>query len=139
MKRFLVLALLAGCASQPPSKPAPEFDLKGLDGASVKSSSLWAEKPVLLVFMTSWCPACRKEVPRLNEIAKTHAVIAIATGDSREAMERCRAETGMTYPVLLDDGAVARAYEILASPTCLLVDKGGAVVYRGSKPPEKLK
>ncbi|MEK7466495.1 MAG: TlpA disulfide reductase family protein [Planctomycetota bacterium] len=139
MKKLLLLAAIAGCASQPPATPAPAFELSGLDGASVKSSDLWADKPVLLVFMTSWCPACRKEVPRLNEIARTHAVIAIATGDTKEAMERCRAQTGMTYPVLLDEGAVSRAFGIQASPTCILVDKGGAIVYRGSKPPEKLK
>jgi len=54
-------------------------------------------------------------------------------------MEKCRAETGMTYPVLLDEGSVAKSYGIESSPTCILVDKGGSVIYRGNKPPEDLK
>lgn len=66
-------------------------------------------------------------------------MIAISTGDTREAVEKCRATTGMTYPVLLDDGAVAKAWDVVASPTCFLVEKGGVVRYRGSKPPENLR
>lgn len=139
MKRIAWLALLAGCASAPSQEQAPSFRLAGLDGKEVAAEKLWDGGPVLLVFMTTWCHACKAEVPRLNEIAKTHAVVAIATGDTKEAVERCRATTGMTYPVLLDDGAVAKAYAIQASPTCVLVDKGGIVKYRGAKPPENLK
>ncbi len=66
-------------------------------------------------------------------------MVAISTGDTREAVERTRAETGMTYPVLLDEGAVAKSYGIKSSPTCILVDKGGAIRYRGAKPPDDLK
>ena len=66
-------------------------------------------------------------------------MIAISTGDTKEAVEKCRAATGMRYPVLLDDGAVAKAWEVVSSPTCFLVDKGGIVRYRGSRPPEDLR
>ena len=45
----------------------------------------------------------------------------------------------MTFPVLLDEGTVAKSYGIKSSPTCVLVDKGGQVRYRGSNPPEDLK
>lgn len=58
MKRLLLLGLLAGCASGPSSKDsaarAPSFRLSALDGSSVRSEDLWAARPVLLVFMTSW-------------------------------------------------------------------------------------
>jgi thiol-disulfide isomerase/thioredoxin len=145
MKKLMLLFLVAGCASAPSpeqassKEQAPSFKLAGLDGRSVSAEDLWSGRPVLLVFMTSWCHACRAEVPRLNEIAKNHSVVAISTGDTKAAVEQCRATTGMTYPVLLDDGAVAKAYGVKASPTIFLIDKGGAVKYRGHKPPEDLK
>lgn len=54
MKRALLLFVLAGCASPPSAGPAPAFELAGLDGKFVRSSEVWAERPVLVVFMTSW-------------------------------------------------------------------------------------
>lgn len=59
MKRFVLLGLLAGCASSSSTTTgeggkAPAFQLAGLDGATVKSDDLWAGRPVLVVFMTSW-------------------------------------------------------------------------------------
>lgn len=41
--------------------------------------------------------------------------------------------------MLLDAGDVAKAYGVEASPTCVLVDKGGTIIYRGTQPPEDLK
>lgn len=140
MKRLLLAAVVAaGCASRPVSGPAPAFELTAVDGGRVKSEDLWKGKPVLLVFMTSWCRACREEVPELNAIAKKHSVVAIATGDTEEAAKRCLRATGMEYPMLLDDGAVAKVYGVQATPTCVLVDEHGQVKYRGSRPPEELR
>lgn len=144
MKKLLLLGLLAGCASSPSSPhdqgaKAPAFQLASLDGSTVRGEDLWKDGPVLIVFMTSWCQACKAEVPRLNGIAKTHRVVAITTGDTREAAQRCRDGSGITYPVLLDAGEVSKAYGVKATPTVLLVEKGGTVSYRGSKPPEGLK
>ncbi len=82
---------------------------------------------------------CRAEVPRLNAIARESAVVGIASGDKAEDVRRFRAETGATYPIVLDDGAVARAYGITASPTCVLVARHGAIQYRGTHAPEHLR
>lgn len=57
MGRFLPLLMmvsLAACAVQPGPASAPDFDLPDAAGARVKGSELWKERPVLLVFMTSW-------------------------------------------------------------------------------------
>ncbi len=142
MTRWLMwvsVALSMGaCASAPPRPTsAPDFVLTALDGAVVTGHELWADDSVLLVFMASWCEACRAEVPALNALAASHRVIAIASGDTRDAIARTQRETGMRYPVLLDDsGDIASAYHIVASPTCVLVDRGGVERYRGHEPPE---
>jgi len=54
MKKLVLLSLLAGCSSAPTQSQAPAFQLAGLDGKSVRSQDLWTDRPVLLVFMTSW-------------------------------------------------------------------------------------
>ncbi len=48
------LLLLSACASAAAPSRAPDGDLKTLEGKAVAASSLWSEKPVLLVFMTAW-------------------------------------------------------------------------------------
>lgn len=129
----------SGSTSPQAAKSAPDFTLGSLDGTVVKGQEQWAGEPVLLVFMASWCKVCRSEVPALNALAKDHKVIAIASGDSRVELEKTKQETGMTYPVLLDDsGAVARAYHVVASPTCIVVDGAGMERYRGRLPPKAL-
>jgi peroxiredoxin len=147
MRRALLLfALLvpAGCAAPgagsgaAPTDRAPDFTLTSLDGTTVRGASLWQERPALLVFMTAWCASCREEVPRLNELARRHTVVAIDTGDSRAKVERMRAETGIACPVLLDAGAVAGSYGIQSTPTCVLVGTDGTIRHRGSKPPDRM-
>jgi peroxiredoxin len=141
---LLLAALAAGCAASGPGpgaaspERAPDFTLTALSGTTVQGSSLWKEKPVLLVFMTAWCTSCREEVPRLNELARRHTVVAIDTGDSQAKVERMRAETGIAYPILLDSGAVARSYGVQSTPTCIVVGTDGTIRHRGSKPPDRL-
>ena len=148
MKRALALLLAAGCASgapaaAPPAAPAPaaakvpDAEVRTLEGKPVLLSSLRAEKPVLLLFTSSWCSTCRKEIPLVNEYAKTHAVVAVFTADQREDVEYLRRETGFTYPAYLDDGRAARAFGIKMSPTFIEVEGDGTILYRGDKPPGK--
>ncbi len=139
MALFLLACASSQATSPPEPKPVPDFTLESLDGAVFRGQEQWADEPVLLVFMASWCAVCREEVPALNLLAKDHKVLAIASGDSRADLEKTRQQTGMTYPVLLDDsGEVARAYRVVASPTCIVVDGDGIERYRGRLPPKAL-
>lgn len=60
---------------------------------------------------------------------------AVATGDTPAAVLRYRKETGMRYPVYLDDGTMAKAFGVVSSPTCILVEPDGRMTYRGATPP----
>lgn len=58
---LLLLGLAAaGCAGGPAPRPtadgepAPDVELPALDGGPTRLSSMWAGRPVLFVFMTSW-------------------------------------------------------------------------------------
>ena len=54
-----------------PGTRAPGFQLKDLDGKTVKLSD-FRGKTVVRVFWASWCPDCRKEVPDLKEMYAKH-------------------------------------------------------------------
>lgn len=143
IRRLLFLAVAgltwsAGCASPALPDRAPEGDVRSLDGKVVRASAFWAEKPVLLVFMTAWCGGCREEIPLLNELSKRHSVVAISTGDPVEKVEQMRRQTGMLFPIYLDAGPFAKAYGIQLTPTCILVGRDGVIRHRGTKPPEGL-
>lgn len=73
----------------------------------------------------------------MNKIAQKRQVVAIASGNSKEEVEAMRRSTRMAYPVLLDSGSVAQAYDVVSSPTCILIE-AGVIRYRGKNPPENL-
>lgn len=55
MRPWIAALLLAGCASGAPAAGrAPDVEVRDLDGKAVPAASLWADRPVLLVFMTAW-------------------------------------------------------------------------------------
>jgi thiol-disulfide isomerase/thioredoxin len=51
---------------------APDFELRSLDGHSVKLRNLRG-KPLLLNFWATWCAPCRVEMPWLNASLSTIA------------------------------------------------------------------
>jgi len=48
-------------------EPAPDFFLEGMDGRTIRLSSLRG-KPVLLNFWSSWCGNCVAQEPKLKEL-----------------------------------------------------------------------
>ena len=151
MKRgHLIILLLIFCVSihscsigeeprkGPPAKiavdaPAPEFKLKDLRGQSISLGSL-RDRPVLLVFGTTWCPYCREEIPRIKEVyrqgqLKKLEVLNIYVNETEAKVSAFAAKYELPYPVLLDkDGQVAESYQVRGVPTLVLLDRQGKIV-----------
>ncbi len=64
--------------------------------------------------------------------------MAVATGDAPQDVDAFRRDLGVSYPVLIDAGGAAQSFEVVSSPTCILVRTDGTIAYRGSHPPERL-
>jgi thiol-disulfide isomerase/thioredoxin len=80
----------------------PELSLPDLTGQPVPLSRFNGQ-PLLLNFWASWCPPCVKEMPVLDEFARSHpdwAVVGIAV-EPADAARDYLAEHPVSYPVLI--------------------------------------
>ena len=141
---LIFFASINGCSigeeprKGPPAKitvdaAAPDFKLKDIKGQNVSLGSL-RDRPVLLVFGTTWCPYCREEIPRIKEIyqqgrQKNLEVLNIYVNETEAKVSAYAAQYALPYPVLLDrDGQVAESYQVRGVPTLVLLDRQGKIV-----------
>jgi peroxiredoxin len=114
---------------------APEFSLPSTEGGTATLSTLRGHV-VVLNFWTTWCPACRAEMPSLERLhqellPRGLVVLAINLRESAAEVVRFTSELGLSFPVLLDeDGQVATRYRVRALPTTVLIDRQGRVLGR---------
>ena len=137
---FLVINLI-GCSSSQDSesKPgnietgAPGFILEDLKGEKIQLSD-YMGKVVLLVFTTTWCRYCVKDIPYLKKLysqykEKGFEIINIDIQESKEKVSSFATKHNIPYKILLDKYAkVAGTYSVQGVPSKTLIDKNGGIV-----------
>lgn len=118
--------------------PAPQFSLPDLSGQLHTLSSLrggW----VLLNFWGTWCPGCIDELPALKELGSHYTsklkVIGIALEDKPETLQKFVHDEQLPYLILVGgtfDDQTARAYNLRAAPTNVVIDPEGQVRFVGT-------
>jgi peroxiredoxin len=113
---FLAPALLAqdpGLSLQ--GQKAPAFSLKDLNGKT-HTLAQHAGRPVVIMFMTSWCPFSKAMGPHVQAMHQAYKAkgVDVLVVDLKETPKEARAlqrRNHFTCPVLLDeDGSVAASY-----------------------------
>ncbi len=111
--------------------PAPSFHLSGLHGETNTLEALRAStKPVLLIFSDPGCGPCTALLPDLARWQRDHAAQLTLALISRGTVEANRAkitEHGLTNVLLQQDREVAEAYQVLGTPTAVLVQPDGTI------------
>lgn len=114
-------------------KKALDFALEDLNGNKVKLS-YYKGQGVLLVFSTTWCSYCRKEIPQLKELyakykEKGLEIINIDIQESKDKVSAFTIKHKLPYKVLLDtDGKVASMFGVRGVPTKVLISKDGTII-----------
>lgn len=98
--------------------PAPDVTLSDHDGQSVPLSSLWRDRPLVLIFIRhTGCPFCREHVAELRdraaEFEAAGASVVIVTMSSVAQAQLFRSELKLPFRVLSDvEQAAYRAFEV---------------------------
>ncbi len=122
----------------------PDFSLQDLEGKEHRLVDYVGKKPVLLVFWTTSCPYCIKEIPDLNNIFVNRAddleLLSINITEPERMVKRLVKSRGVKYPVLLDlQGKTARSYQVRGVTTIIVIDMKGGMGYYGHSLPEAMK
>ena len=132
MKKLIVLAagvlLAAACMRVPdvPTLGVVEIPVVA-EEETLWNSADYEGKPILIMYMGSWCPYCKMSIPALNVAADKYSdqveiVGAFMDGDP-EAVEEVAKQHGLKAKLLYNASQQAQAMGVSGLPHAMLFDK----------------
>jgi len=136
---------LTDSAHQPtttsPGSTAPSFEstnshnftLEKLGGGTITLAQYSGQKPVIVDFWASWCPNCRRDMPKVNQWYKQYRdqveVIGINLQENSDVVQQFVQSNNIVFPIALDASGVASAnFGIQFTNTHFLFNKSGELV-----------
>lgn len=122
--------------------PAPPFELKALDGKTVRLSDLKG-KVILLNFWSTRCAPCIAELPSLNRLYASLRkngleVCAVSIDSSDKPVRELVQEKSLTFTILMDSEKETYfdSYAAPSLPMTYLIDAAGVIRQTFSGPQE---
>lgn len=92
----------------------------------------------VVVFWETWCPHCRREVPKLQKMYETYkgqglqvvGLTKVNKTSTDEGVATFVDENKMTYPVAKEDGTMSQYFGVSGVPAAAVL-KDGKVIWRG--------
>jgi len=121
----LVILITSSTGARGEDDIASNWTLRTPDGVSVELAERSQERPQIILFWATWCPYCKALMPHLQSIRLEYgdalgllAVSIRADGNPEEFI----ANAGYDFTLLLDGDAVADEYQIVGTPSVIIVD-----------------
>ncbi len=127
-------------------KQLPEVSLIGATAMPIEvekwyqgKASLGDSKATMLVFWETWCPHCKRELPKMPAMAEKWkpkglnivALTKVSKSSTDETVTTFLKENNIGIPVAKEkDGSMSAAYAVTGIPAAAIV-KDGKVVWRG--------
>jgi cytochrome c-type biogenesis protein len=116
------------------SEPAPDVELKTIDGKPLRLSELRGQV-VLLNFWATWCVPCRAEIPGLNEMQRDLSgrgfrVVGVSTSDTADRVREYQKDVRQDYTSVIGDDSVASKYAVGVLPTTFIIDREGRIRHK---------
>ena len=99
---------------------------------------LASDKPTVVVFWETWCPHCRREVPKLQRVYRSYKdkgmqlirLTKVNKSATEEAVESFIADNKLEYPIAKENGSMSAYFGVRGVPAAAVV-KDGKVIWRG--------
>jgi peroxiredoxin len=130
---------------------APAFSLADASG-TIRRLSDYRGKPIVVNLWATDCGGCKIELPTFVRLSQTYkdrvTVVGVSMDIIYEGLKSAAdgwarvtpfaASHALTYPILLDDGTVEKAFAVTALPATYLIDRAGrtAATYVGIIDPD---
>lgn len=122
-------------------REAPTFALSALDGSEIRLSQYRGDWFPVLVFIPTRSPGASGLLEQLGKAAATlwglrGQVVGVCDAGRAECDTLAAGIPGLAFPLLPDDGGVARQYGALredgtARPMVFIIDRAGKIVWTG--------
>lgn len=99
------------------------------DGRELRLSS-FRGRPLVLTFFSTSCPACRLELPDLEELSQKlagRASFLVVSGDDPATLQEYWKSRGLTLPLAWEAGAASSALRVSRIPYSVILDAAGRV------------
>src|SRR6185436_14144637 len=127
---------VAGRSAVKLGEPAPNFQLRDLDGHLVALSDMRG-KVVFLNFWATWCGPCKVEMPAMEKLyrefrPKGFVVVAVSSDAEGPVVTRpYRDALGLSFTIADDsEGLVSRLYGVRSLPLTFLVNREGVITHQ---------
>ena len=117
---------------------APDFTIGDLDRKDVTFSNVTKGKYVVLDFWASWCPDCRKDMPKMKELYEKYGSDVVFVGVSldtdAEKWTKYVSDNALDWTQLSElkkwkkETTVPELYNVNWIPSTYVIDKKGKVV-----------
>jgi thiol-disulfide isomerase/thioredoxin len=102
------------------------------------SVDLASKGTTVVVFWEEWCPHCRREVPKLQQIYETYkgkglqlvGLTKVNRGATDDSVRTFITDSKVSYPIAKEDGSMSTYFGVSGVPAAAVV-KNGKVVWRG--------
>lgn len=110
-----------------------DFTLEKLGGGTITLAEYRGEKPVILDFWASWCPNCRRDMPKVNRWYEQYQgqveVIGINLQENPKTVEKFVQQNNIIFPIAFDPaGSVSATFGIQFTNTYFLFNKAGELI-----------
>jgi len=112
----------------------PPFTVTDLSGAA-RALADYQGKVLVLHFWASWCPFCRREVPKLKQVRSDWpeeqvAILAVSTDEDLDRLRAFLRQETLPYPVVADaqaDFVTSDQYGVSGIPVTYVISPDGHI------------
>lgn len=112
---------------------APDFTAPHLGGETITLSDYEGEKAVVLDFFATWCPNCRRDMPKLSKMYEKYKddveVIGVNLREDEGKVADFISSRDISFPIVFDPSSqIARSYGVQYTNHHVLINKEGSIV-----------